>query len=408
MQIEDEAITQEGGTAPVGAPIRVQRALISVSDKTGVIDFARGTARARCRAPLDRRDGGGAPRGGHRGHRRRRVHRLAGDPRRPGQDAASRGCTPRCSPGATTPSTCRRSRRGDRADRPGLREPLSVRGDGRSGRGDRGRGGREHRHRRPDDDPRRGEEPRRGRRGGEARELRRGARRSCSDSGGEISAETRHWLANEAFAQIANYDAAISRWFGLRYEVFPSHFTMSYEKFLDLSYGENPHQKAALYVESPAQGAHPHGRRQASRQGAVVQQRARPRLRAAAARRVRRAGVRDRQAQQPLRRGRRRVGLRGLREGLRLRPALGLRRRARLQPPDRRGAGRAPIAAVHRGAAGARLRGGRARDPHAQGVDPDPRRRRTSPTSRASATSSGCAAVCWRRTPTGSRRRARR
>jgi phosphoribosylaminoimidazolecarboxamide formyltransferase/IMP cyclohydrolase len=73
-----------------------------------------------------------------------------------------------------------------------------------------------------------------------------------SDSGGEISAETRHWLANEAFAQIANYDAAISRWFGLRYEVFPSHFTMSYEKLLDLSYGENPHQKAALYAESPA------------------------------------------------------------------------------------------------------------------------------------------------------------
>src|SRR3954469_7812571 len=41
MQIEEEAITQEGGMAPRGAPVRVQRALISVSDKTGVIDFAR-------------------------------------------------------------------------------------------------------------------------------------------------------------------------------------------------------------------------------------------------------------------------------------------------------------------------------------------------------------------------------
>ncbi len=69
---------------------------------------------------------------------------------------------------------------------------------------------------------------------------------------GSISAETRHWLANEAFAHTAAYDAAISRWFGMRYEVFPSHFVMSYEKLLDLSYGENPHQKAALYVESPA------------------------------------------------------------------------------------------------------------------------------------------------------------
>jgi phosphoribosylaminoimidazolecarboxamide formyltransferase/IMP cyclohydrolase len=69
------------------------------------------------------------------------------------------------------------------------------------------------------------------------------------ESGGEISAETRHWLANEAFAETARYDAAISRWFGFRYEAYPSHFVMPHEKFLDLAYGENPHQKAALYVE---------------------------------------------------------------------------------------------------------------------------------------------------------------
>ena len=69
---------------------------------------------------------------------------------------------------------------------------------------------------------------------------------------GSISEETRHWLANEAFADIARYDAAISRWFGLRYEAFPQHWTFAYEKFLDLSYGENPHQRAALYVEAGA------------------------------------------------------------------------------------------------------------------------------------------------------------
>ena len=71
-------------------------------------------------------------------------------------------------------------------------------------------------------------------------------------SSGGISGETRHWLANEAWAEIARYDAAISRWFGLRYEAFPQHWAFAYEKFLDLSYGENPHQKAALYVESGA------------------------------------------------------------------------------------------------------------------------------------------------------------
>jgi phosphoribosylaminoimidazolecarboxamide formyltransferase/IMP cyclohydrolase len=69
------------------------------------------------------------------------------------------------------------------------------------------------------------------------------------DSEGTISAETRHWLANEAFALTARYDGAISRWYGLRYEAYPGHWVMAYEKFLDLSYGENPHQKAALYVE---------------------------------------------------------------------------------------------------------------------------------------------------------------
>jgi phosphoribosylaminoimidazolecarboxamide formyltransferase/IMP cyclohydrolase len=72
------------------------------------------------------------------------------------------------------------------------------------------------------------------------------------DSGGSISAETRHWLANEAFAHTAAYDAAISRWFGMRYESFPTHWVMAHEKFLELSYGENPHQKAGLYVESGA------------------------------------------------------------------------------------------------------------------------------------------------------------
>jgi phosphoribosylaminoimidazolecarboxamide formyltransferase / IMP cyclohydrolase len=71
-------------------------------------------------------------------------------------------------------------------------------------------------------------------------------------SGGEISTETRQWLANEAFAHTAAYDAAISRWFGLRYEAFPEHWTMPLDKFMDLPYGENPHQKAALYVESGA------------------------------------------------------------------------------------------------------------------------------------------------------------
>jgi phosphoribosylaminoimidazolecarboxamide formyltransferase/IMP cyclohydrolase len=70
------------------------------------------------------------------------------------------------------------------------------------------------------------------------------------ESGGEVSATTRHWLANEAFAQTARYDAAISRWFSAEYEDYPEHLAVAYEKVLDLAYGENPHQRAALYSEA--------------------------------------------------------------------------------------------------------------------------------------------------------------
>ncbi|HZK15898.1 MAG TPA: bifunctional phosphoribosylaminoimidazolecarboxamide formyltransferase/IMP cyclohydrolase [Solirubrobacterales bacterium] len=69
------------------------------------------------------------------------------------------------------------------------------------------------------------------------------------ESGGEISASTRHWLANEAFAQTARYDAAISSWFSTSYEDFPEHLTIAYEREMDLAYGENPHQRSALYSE---------------------------------------------------------------------------------------------------------------------------------------------------------------
>ena len=125
-------------------------------------------------------------------------------------------------------------------------------------------------------------------------------------SEGAISEETRHWLANEAWAEIARYDAAISRWFGLRYEAFPQHWVFAYEKFLDLSYGENPHQKAALYVESGARSHVLGADGEAARQLALVQQRLGPGRGDQAPGGVLRAGGSDRQAQQPMRRGDRR------------------------------------------------------------------------------------------------------
>ncbi|MBV8479354.1 MAG: bifunctional phosphoribosylaminoimidazolecarboxamide formyltransferase/IMP cyclohydrolase, partial [Actinobacteria bacterium] len=68
---------------------------------------------------------------------------------------------------------------------------------------------------------------------------------------GSISFETRRELAAEAFATTAAYEAAIATWFADR-ESFPERLVISLEKVLDLSYGENPHQRAAYYAERGA------------------------------------------------------------------------------------------------------------------------------------------------------------
>ena len=70
-----------------------------------------------------------------------------------------------------------------------------------------------------------------------------------SETGGSISAQTRESLATEAFGATARYDAAISRWFAEREDDFPSQYVAAFEKVLDLSYGENPHQRAAYYEQ---------------------------------------------------------------------------------------------------------------------------------------------------------------
>jgi phosphoribosylaminoimidazolecarboxamide formyltransferase / IMP cyclohydrolase len=68
-------------------------------------------------------------------------------------------------------------------------------------------------------------------------------------SGGRLEGRTREALATEAFAYTARYDAAISRWFAEREDDFPAQDTRAYTKVMDLSYGENPHQRAAYYMQ---------------------------------------------------------------------------------------------------------------------------------------------------------------
>ena len=69
------------------------------------------------------------------------------------------------------------------------------------------------------------------------------------DSGGRLSLPTREALAARAFAYTARYDTAIARWYGERAERFPPLLVRAYEKVSDLRYGENPHQRAAYYSQ---------------------------------------------------------------------------------------------------------------------------------------------------------------
>ena len=65
----------------------------------------------------------------------------------------------------------------------------------------------------------------------------------------QTSLRTRRRLAAKAFARTASYDAAISQWFGKEAdEPFASYFVTGGEKLQQLRYGENPHQAAALYA----------------------------------------------------------------------------------------------------------------------------------------------------------------
>lgn len=66
--------------------------------------------------------------------------------------------------------------------------------------------------------------------------------------GGDTTLETRKQLAAKVFRHTAAYDALISDYLSSKLgDPLPERLTVTYEKIQDLRYGENPHQKAAFY-----------------------------------------------------------------------------------------------------------------------------------------------------------------
>ncbi len=76
---------------------------------------------------------------------------------------------------------------------------------------------------------------------------------------GGTTLDMRRRLSAKAFAHTAQYDAMVSAYFtgavGGAATTFPDDLNLSFRKHLDLRYGENPHQQAAFYTDPRAIGA---------------------------------------------------------------------------------------------------------------------------------------------------------
>ncbi|MDQ0992589.1 bifunctional phosphoribosylaminoimidazolecarboxamide formyltransferase/IMP cyclohydrolase [Streptomyces sp. V3I7] len=78
-------------------------------------------------------------------------------------------------------------------------------------------------------------------------------------AGGGFDLATRKRLAAEAFQHTAAYDVAVASWFASEYapvdaSSFPDFLGATFERERTLRYGENPHQPAALYVDGSGTG----------------------------------------------------------------------------------------------------------------------------------------------------------
>ena len=196
----------------------------------------------------------GAPEGGRaRGRARRGDDRIPRDPGRPRQDASPEDLRRRAR---------RRFPRGSRADLADAEiAPFdlvvvnlypfekTVAGGATARQGHRD--DRRRRARRSSAPPRR--TTRAWRSSSSRRTTSRSSRRSASRAARRLA--TRERLAARAFARTAAYDAAIARYLAGRDasgRVFPESLVLAFERVGALRYGENPHQRAALYREPEA------------------------------------------------------------------------------------------------------------------------------------------------------------
>ncbi len=71
---------------------------------------------------------------------------------------------------------------------------------------------------------------------------------------GGVDAECRLALAAKVFSHTADYDGAIARYLTPHEDGLPSRIAFSFERLMELRYGENPSQRAGLYVDEEPRG----------------------------------------------------------------------------------------------------------------------------------------------------------
>ena len=324
------------------------QALISVSDKTGLVDFARALRGARRRAALHRRHRAScSPRPASPVTEVADVHRLSGDARRPREDAA-----PEVHGGLLA-----------RRDLPAHMAALAAarhrarstcwwststrsQADGRQARLHARRRDREHRHRRPGDAARGGEElaatsrcvtdpahyagVARRAAGGDGARQRRDALRARRARRSPTPPPTTARSATTCPSLRRRRRRARAR-------VFPAQAQPAASSSCrTCATARTRTSRRVLPRRCSRRAGALADYRAAAGQGALLQQHRRRRRGLGMRQELRRAGLRHRQARQPLRRGDRRRRRSRPTQGVRDRPDLGLRRHHRLQPRARR------------------------------------------------------------------------
>jgi len=83
--------------------------------------------------------------------------------------------------------------------------------------------------------------------------------RELAENDGSLCLSTRMELAQEVFQYTAHYDVMIANYFGVlsppKEDEFQHHLNLSFKKIQNLRYGENPHQRASFYKNTLFKGA---------------------------------------------------------------------------------------------------------------------------------------------------------